>query len=1205
MPFSTAESLYSYSGQNSGEAQNTPQAAKVAVFCNPLHWRGNLSSLDFVLLVSIFLLLCHFRPVGRPLARPCKKLFVGQDLVTRGHVCSNWPHNSEANAEYDVTKGSGCTCIADFLLGRERVMRLSYSDRETILHVFDGLKSERGQDEAKIVSEISKWANRLRPSVGFDNDLLRDITCLCHYLISSKDDDIKELARGALLYALNADDLIPDDLPLVGLQDDAFILGFAVHEIRSRLGETASYSPPRLTTGEQNAAKEMFQSFLERRIGDDETLIAESKNFCEHMGAFSGSGFFGRLCRNVQFLSSLLTSPAISADHRNLARAALSYLACKDDVIDDRLGLVGYLDDNFVVQTAVDLIEPGRDPWLDLLDSITEAWPFVNRCVLGESLAAYPLSEFQMVNSALSCNQLRSEGQTLQTALVLPFSGPTTTVLAFLAGLGVIQETVHGDVAAVSLRPGQRVMIDNDSNKIRVFGGFGEIGGRKMFSLKRGTESHWWPVCHLPRLTPVQEHRVPRGRIRIDQSRNDAPISALEQVFYLSSPVQFSNLKQRIIVVTRVAESHRCARETVIHGQRLSDIIPMGHVRTDGDFEHWSSRFLVEQPLITFVSDLDRACEIAEDGDEPRLVIVDGSVSRKSASLARLSAASVSLLVLVPECDSESLEFLAKQHFTFWEWEDTDFTQLFWPSVDGANLPDSLAGYEHRVRQVRSQPPVVKSIECPAADAAFQSILDLEKLHNRRGEDKLTEVEELIARAYVAMLRMLQSVGTPPAYQPSQVVGAYLTQEERTAVREMEQAIARCHEALSAHNGKAEALAELMRQYPNARVICRDPTKAAQLGTDILGESGSSVGCAECDHDWDSPAIVIGWLGRPKMARLLKPPVGNPLVLLLYGVEQGWYDSLTKSFARQKSHRSRQARRSLIFRESVGWRRKDPSEVVPTDEPETPSILPTLDEFQRRAVESRRRRALEQAQANGQEPEVEARSVFFADGSYAFLTEVYEAKVVTHLLGSVPVTNESKAEVHLRDVESLRAGDVLIFMRGSDRDAIREVADRRLPQNMRATARLWQDAMRRYQKKNGFDVTDVWKQLRKAGCTHHRGTVRVWIESDTIIAPRDAHDHELKIIADVTQDAELKRRFAECDQAITTVWGAHLSASCHLAEQVLARATERLAAGIDAANLIEIEPGVVLATIDEVQNEVVTVRRGSTNRLLEGNLWQG
>jgi uncharacterized membrane protein YkvA (DUF1232 family) len=1091
--------------------------------------------------------------------------------------------------------------LSEFGLGGGSVM----ADRETILHVFDSLKSKQGQDDAAIVAEVSKWAERLKPSVGFENSLLRDITALCHYLVSSKDEDIKELARGALLYVLNPDDLIPDDTPLVGLQDDAFISGFAVHEIRSRLGEAASYSPPRLNNEEQNAAKEMFQSFLNRPFGDDEELIAESNNFCEHMAKFSGSGFFGRLCRNVQFLSSVLANSSTSADHRSLARGALSYLACEDDVIDDRLGLVGYLDDNFVVQTAVDLIEPGRDPWLDLLDSITEVWPFVNRCVLNESGAAYPLSEFLMVNSALSCDQLRPEGQTPQTALVLPFAGPTTTVLAFLAALGVIQQAARGDLSAVSLTPGQRVMIDNDSNKIRVFAGFEEINGRKMFRLKRGTESHLWPVSHLPRLSPVQDHRVARGRIRIDQSRNDAPVSALEQVFYLSSPVQFSSLKHRIIVVTSVGEAHRCAKETVIHGQALSDIIPMGHVRTDGDFEHWSSRFLVEQPLITFVSDLDRACELAEDGDEPHLVIIDGSVSRKSASLARLTAASVPLLVLVPECDSESLEFLAKQQFTFWEWEDTDFTQLFWPSVDGANSAESLAGYEHRVRQVRSQPPVVKSIECSAADAAFQSILDLEKLHNRRGEDKLTEVEELIARAYVAMLRMLQSVGTPPVFQPSQVAGAFLTREERVAVRAMEQAIARFHQAISAHNGKAEALAELMRQYPNARVICRDATSAAQLGQDILGESGSAIGCAECDHDWDSPAIVIGWLGRQKMARLLKPPVGNPLVLLLYGVEQGWYDSLTKSFARQKSHRSRQARRSSIFRESVGWRRKDTIEVVPTDEPETPSILPTLDEFQRRAVESRRRRALEQAQGNGQEPEVEARSVFFADGSYAFLTDGYEAKVVTHLLSAVPVTNGSKAEVHLRDVDSLRTGDVLIFMRGSDKDAIREVADRRLPPNMRATARLWQDALRRYQKKNGYDVTDVWKQLRKAGCTHHRETVRVWIESDTIIAPRDAHDHELKNIADVTQDAELKRRFTECDQAITTVWGAHLSASCHLAEQVLTRATKRLAAGVDAASLIEIEPGVVLATIDEVQDEVVTVRRGSTNRLLEGNLWQG
>jgi len=1083
-------------------------------------------------------------------------------------------------------------------------MRLSYADREAILHVFDGLKTQADQDDAKIVAEASKWAERLKPSVGFENSLLRDITALCRYLVSSADEDVKELARGGLSYALCADDLIPDDTPVFGLQDDAFIVGFAVHEIRSRLGEPTTYSPPRLTPEEQNAAKEMFQSFLNRPLCGDDALIAEAEHFCEHMGKFSGSGFFGRLCRNVQFLSSVLGTSSAPTDHRAYARAALSYLACEEDVIDDRLGLVGYLDDNFVIQTAVDLIEPGRDPWLDLLDSIAEAWPFVNRCVLDESGAAYPLSEFLMVNSALSCAQLRPEGQTPQTALVLPFAGPATTMLAFLAGLGAIQQAARGDLAAVSLIPGQRVMIDNDSSKIRVFGGFETISGRKMFRLKRGTESHLWPVCHLPRLTPVQDHRVPRGRIRIDQSRNDAPVSALEQVFFLPSPVQFSSLNRRIIVVTNVAEAHRCAKETALHGQMLSDILPMGHVRADGDFEHWSSRFPVEQPVITFVSDLDRACELAEDVDGLQLLIVDAPVGRKSASLVRLASAGAPLLVLVPEYDSESLDFLAGQGFTFWEWEDTDFAQLFWPSAGGVESKDSVAAYEHRVRQVRSQPPIVQTVECPEADAAFQSILHLESLHKKRGEDKLVEVEEIISRAYIAMLRMLQCVGTPQPCNPTHLTSPFLTQEERAAIRTMEQMVAQFHQALSGRNGKAEAMRELLRQYPNARVVCRDAGTAAQFNADTMDTNGSAVGFSECDHDWDGPAIATGWFGRQKMARLLKPPAGSPLVLLLYRVEQGWYDSLTKSFARQKSRRSRQSRRSTVFRESVGWHRREQPDVLPPAEPEPPSILPTLDEFQRRAVEGRRRHALEQARGNGLEPEVDARPVFFVDGSHAFLTDGYEAKVVTHLLSTVATSDGAKAEVHLREVSSLRTGDVLIFMRGSDKDAIREVADRRLPPNMRATAKLWQDALRRFQKKNGYDCTELWRQLRKAGCTHHRGTVRAWIESNAIIAPRDAHEHELKIIGDVTQDSELKRRFAECDQAITTVWGAHLSASSYLAEQVLARATNRLAAGVDAASLIEIEPGVVLATVDEVQDEAVKVRRSSTNRLLEGNLWQ-
>ena len=40
------------------------------------------------------------------------------------------------------------------------------------------------------------------------------------------------------------------------------------------------------------------------------------------------------------------------------ARAALSYLVLEEDIIDDRLGLIGTLDDAYIVDMAVSLSSP-------------------------------------------------------------------------------------------------------------------------------------------------------------------------------------------------------------------------------------------------------------------------------------------------------------------------------------------------------------------------------------------------------------------------------------------------------------------------------------------------------------------------------------------------------------------------------------------------------------------------------------------------------------------------------------------------------------------------------------------------------------------------------------------------------------------------------------------------------------------------------
>src|SRR5262249_59447340 len=106
-------------------------------------------------------------------------------------------------------------------------------------------------------------------------------------------------------------------------------------------------------------------------------------------------------------LSRVLSDGGRPTDHRQIARAALSYVAEEHDAIPDCLGLMGFLDDYFIADLAVGLIAPGQSPWMNLIDAVVGAWPFLNMVSFGDNQIGASVSEFLMVNAALTCPVVR------------------------------------------------------------------------------------------------------------------------------------------------------------------------------------------------------------------------------------------------------------------------------------------------------------------------------------------------------------------------------------------------------------------------------------------------------------------------------------------------------------------------------------------------------------------------------------------------------------------------------------------------------------------------------------------------------------------------------------------------------------------------------------------------------------------------------
>ncbi|MBI2478266.1 MAG: hypothetical protein HYV60_06375 [Planctomycetia bacterium] len=479
------------------------------------------------------------------------------------------------------------------------MVQLTYADRELLLRTLDSIKEEWDGSDSDLLGRIFDWAKQLEPTYGFEHTLTRDATTLSRYLDTHKaDSDIADIARGALLYVLRDLEDHPNRLRKLGLLDEAFVCNYAVHEIKRRLGEPAAYAPPRLEKSERTRAENLFVEFLGQCSDTDADLVSAVEATMQSWGNLRDAGLFRRLRRDIEFLIGVFSDSQRSDEQREYARAALAYVACEADAIEDRLGLVGFIDDCFIAHLAVELIEPNREPWLELLDGVVASWPFLNNFLLDDGAEVRLPSEYTIVNCALTCSELRPTTDPVSALLVVPTTGPTPFLLGVVATIGLIRSTGKHEVTESDFRYGQKVLVDHCA--IAEFAGFDECNGRRMFKLRqfrmergqRLESVRYWPISDLVRLTPTDSSRATRGTLNYDLSYSDATLPGLEYLFGDKSTTQLAAVERRIVVVGTIATAFELAKALHLHGWSLKDVIPMGHLGADGeDISRWSNRF--------------------------------------------------------------------------------------------------------------------------------------------------------------------------------------------------------------------------------------------------------------------------------------------------------------------------------------------------------------------------------------------------------------------------------------------------------------------------------------------------------------------------------------------------------------------------------------------------------------------------------------
>jgi uncharacterized membrane protein YkvA (DUF1232 family) len=1101
---------------------------------------------------------------------------------------------------------------------------LTYTDRSEILRIVEKGKQSSTLSREELVRQASAMLFSHVRNVGIEYALTRDVLALSYDLIFSENNDVQTTAQGALSYLINKKDFWPDDTCDYGLQDDHYVLGLAIHEISEITGNSLRYSGPELSEKQRMDVETKVAQYFEKPLLSDEKLLEHGLRVTGKIGHIAVSGFWGRFRRNMDLLFKTLSETSDDVE-KKWSRAALSYLADENDLIPDDLGLIGFLDDVYAVTFALTHMKCNSANLISAIDYVVEKWPWLGWMVFTDNNVNHELSEFLITNMGLAQRILRIDQEPQMENLIVPVVNPIPVILGFLTAIGEVYESSKNGQPEIVFEKGQKVFFDGKA--IRIFEGFTKTpNGIPLLGLREDFKQNGIPNSRIhwitdseknrARLQPANANRSTRGRIHTNLDTSTATIGALDRLLHTELPVQVSAVSKTIFVVTKTGSAQYLADNIKLYGQKLRDILPMGQCDPEGNIKFWSKKWNRVTPLIVFASDIPTICSKIQDDDVRKcgMVIVESSekLGREPSSLQMLSNLGVDVLLLTPDAAFQANYEIAKQNFALTEWTEEELRDLIWESPSQESQLGILQQYDSILKRTLQSTVIPVCVKSEAAENAWNKVLDLREAAK---QSKLQEdLEELAVTAWKILRRLMEwPIILKPVSDLDQWITDnitslknilfknYLSPIELSCVNNAAQALESFRNELLLKNKKEEELRNLTVSNSPLSVVCRGKAAACQLRDYLLENQSepsmiSVKSCSVSIMDTQVNTIVItGWFNKRNMEKFLCPPAAKKVYLLLYESECVEYNEFKKI---RRSLRSRHYATPVSISVIDGSNSHRSSRIEP--KPDTVDIFKTegrVDDMEELTQKMLRKQSINNVEPYDADDTISARLFSFADGYHAWLTDSYRAKRVTSLITGTYDSNEEN-EIELVSRNELEIGDYLLFNLGQDSDAIRFVADRSLNNpEIRNVSSLWRKALLRFRSNCGLSAEDIQEILKYNGCKHCLMTIRTWLDDDELIAPR-SFTNDVSAIAKATGDEELKKRFNECCNAISKIYGAHRKASSWLAKRVMDIFSKNIRLNIEESSKM-IDDTIVVVNIDNIDDEDTSIRRSAANRIIK------
>ena len=808
------------------------------------------------------------------------------------------------------------------------------------------------------------------------------------------------------------------------------------------------------------------------------------------------------------------------------AKAALRYVYTDQDVIDDRQGYVGYLDDIHVIENMYAIVF-GEIPWKQLIDHATQTWPFLSRIhCLDDDTTNHLSPLFKAVISCCLDSLLEHKHSRI---VVLPEIGPC----GFLAATASVMAATEHDKSRPVLEPGTFASFRDGhiSRYVEIMPPFILPDGSQFSKIKLRDCERSISSDDLMLLDPVHD--------------TDVSLATSNQFIRWLSAIQAdsqtairrfhgADSKTSVIYVTNSSNYFSFIETIRPYGRRLDELVSIEYRSRSIPTPHRPGASLTNPSMIV-CSNLDVAERILREEKpdiiKPRMMIVDRTVDHVALMglIERMSKLSPETKTVVfAQINSGTRFLLQNWQNPVWLVQPEDIepsTKADDPILVSEKGNGPLSHYEYRQKKAQNVKYNTHIVEYAELEDFYEVA---SKILQRTRVEQDTSLVSFAMNAYAALnyVSMYPPVGTSieddrlisvltNLSQHAKVAGIYDQDVDNLATVSNDLV-----ESLKNKNPKALVLSEIVENYPDCRVVVASRVIAESLSKVTLNLGHNKVkftSIHELESLYNTESLIVpGWLGRNEMLRLQLSGWSDVQIRLFFDFEYQRHKSLSGNLERTYDFLSKRTKESWTGFSTENPDVGSPPAQVKSKSRQEPDVkLSELEDDSADKgdwVESAIRHQIgSDSTKHSNSAEINGRLVFFSDGQhYGVFAENANLVCLNEVIGEgqgLSQLSELEAEQLLwKGTNQLEIGDVLAFPNDHTLgDVIDGLADAIIGDEgtTRYKSGRWRDAVKELYTKNNWNLSDTKNELYRCGVERSISTLTSWLFGSRTVAPRN------------------------------------------------------------------------------------------------------